>query len=71
VVDGTGGDKAGVEGMSDEGIVSVLGAKTVVKDLGQLKLARLEFASYRRHEGGGDDKQGGGGGGSDCGAPFC
>jgi hypothetical protein len=62
VVDGTGGDKVGVEGMSDEGVVSVLGGKTVIKDLGQLKLARLEFASYRRHEGSGnDDKKGGGG----------
>jgi hypothetical protein len=48
VVDGTGGDKQGNEGMSGKGVVSVLGGKIVLDNYGVYNEGALVFENYRR-----------------------
>ncbi|KAF1912093.1 hypothetical protein BDU57DRAFT_523449 [Ampelomyces quisqualis] len=48
VVDGTGGDKVGREGMSGEGMVCMLDAKVEVGGLGASRYGVLAFMGYRR-----------------------
>jgi hypothetical protein len=72
VVDGTGGDKIGNEGMSGQGVVSVLGGSVEQKKLGPGGLGTLVFETYRRGSRGAvgtarteEDGKG------ECGARFC
>jgi hypothetical protein len=49
VVDGTGGDKVGKEGMSGEGTVCVMdGGRKKIQRVGVLRFSSLIFESYRR-----------------------